>query len=88
MVRLSQLLEAQRFSQAMYTSCGWFFEDLSRIETRNNIGCAAMAIELVKEAMGIDLSSSFRNDLASAKSWITDENGRDIYDHLVAERYI
>ena len=87
-VRLSRLLEAQRFSQAMYTSCGWFFEDLSRIETRNNIGYAAMAIELVRQALDIDLSPSFRNDLASAKSWITDENGRDIYDHLVAERHI
>jgi hypothetical protein len=87
-VRLSQLLEAERYTQAMYTSCGWFFEDLSRIETRNNIGCAAMAIELVNQATGIDLSPSLRNDLASAKSWITDENGRDIYDHLVAARRV
>jgi hypothetical protein len=87
-LRLSQLLEAERYRQAMYTSCGWFFEDLSRIETRNNIGNAAMAIELVKEATGVDLSTSFGNDLASAKSWITDETGRDIYEHLVAERYI
>lgn len=87
-VRLAQLLEAERYSQAMYTSCGWFFEDLSRIETRNNIGYAAMAIELVRQAIGIDLSPSFRNDLADAKSWITDENGRDIYDHLVAQRHI
>lgn len=87
-VRLSQLLEAQRFSQAMYTSCGWFFEDLSRIETRNNIGYAAMAIQLVRQATGIDLSPSFRSDLANAKSWITDENGREIYDRLVAERCI
>jgi alpha-amylase/alpha-mannosidase (GH57 family) len=87
-VRLSQLLEAQRFNQAMYTSCGWFFEDLSRIETRNNIGYAAMAIELVRQAIGIDLSPSFRSDLATVKSWITDENGRDIYDRLIAERRI
>jgi hypothetical protein len=83
-VRLSQLLEAERYSQAMYTSCGWFFEDLSRIETRNNIGYAAMAIELVRQATSIDLSSSFRNDLANARSWITDETGQDIYDHLVS----
>jgi alpha-amylase/alpha-mannosidase (GH57 family) len=87
-VRLSQLLEAERYSQAMYTSCGWFFEDLSRIETRNNIGYAAMAIELVRQATGVDLSASFGNDLASAKSWITDENGRDAYEHLVAARHV
>jgi alpha-amylase/alpha-mannosidase (GH57 family) len=85
---LLHLLEAQRYRQAMYTSCGWFFEDLSRIETRNNIGYAAMAVELVRRATGIDLSSSFRNDLAAAKSWITDENGRDFYDRIVAQRQV
>jgi hypothetical protein len=87
-VRLSQLLEAERYGQAMYTSCGWFFEDLSRIETRNNIGYAAMAIELVRQATGIDLAPSFGKDLASVKSWITDENGQDIYDRLIAQRHI
>jgi hypothetical protein len=87
-IRLLRLLEAQRYRQAMYTSCGWFFEDLSRIETRNNIGHAAMAIELTHQATGIDLSTDFRSDLAAAKSWITDENGKDIYDHIVAKRQI
>ena len=85
-IRLLHLLEAERFCQAMYTSCGWFFEDLSRIETRNNIACAAMAIELTTLATGIDLGPSFRSDLASVKSWLTDENGRDIYDRIVAQR--
>jgi alpha-amylase/alpha-mannosidase (GH57 family) len=87
-IRLLALLEAERYCQAMYTSCGWYFEDLSRIETRNNIANAAMAIELTRQATGIDLSTSFRNDLAAAKSWITDENGRDIYDRIVAQRQV
>ena len=72
----------------MYTSCGWYFEDLSRIETRNNIGYASMAIEQVHLATGVDLSSDFRSDLAAAKSWITDETGKDIYDYIVAQRKI
>jgi len=87
-IRLLRLLEAQRYRQAMYTSCGWFFEDLSRIETRNNIGYAAMAIELTHQATGIDLATDFRSDMAAARSWITDKNGRDIYDHIVAERRV
>ena len=87
-VRLLRLLEAERYCQAMYTSCGWYFEDLSRIEARNNIAYAAMAVELVKQATGIDLASSFRNDLAAAKSWITDETGRDIYDRIVDQRQV
>jgi len=87
-VRLSRLLEAQRYCQAMYTSCGWYFEDLSRIETRNNIGYASMAIEQARLATGVDLSSDFRSDLAAARSWISDEAGKDIYDRIVAQRKI
>jgi hypothetical protein len=87
-IRLSRLLEAQRYCQAMYTSCGWYFEDLSRIETRNNIGYASMAIEQVRLATGIDLSSDFGSDLAAARSWITDETGRDIYTRIVTQRKI
>ena len=87
-VRLLYLLEAERYCQAMYTSCGWYFEDLNRIETRNNIAYAAMAIELVRRATGIDLAQSFRNSLAAAKSWLTDENGRDFYDRIVAKRQV
>lgn len=87
-IRILHLLEAGRYCQATYTSCGWFFEDLSRIEPRNNIAYAAMAIEQVHMATGIDLSEGFRNDLAAAKSWITDETGRDIYDRIVAQRHV
>jgi alpha-amylase/alpha-mannosidase (GH57 family) len=87
-IRLSRLLEAQRYCQAMYTSCGWYFEDLSRIETRNNVGYASMAIEQVRLATGVDLSSDFGSDLAAAKSWITDETGKDIYDRIASQRKI
>jgi alpha-amylase/alpha-mannosidase (GH57 family) len=87
-IRLLRLLDAERYCQAMYTSCGWYFEDLSRIETRNNIGYAAMAVEQAKLATSIDLADSFRSDLAVARSWITDESGRDMYDYVVAQRQI
>lgn len=87
-LRLSRLLEAQRYCQATYTSCGWFFEDLSRIETRSNIAFASMAIEQVRLATGIDLAPDLRNDLAAARSWITDQTGRDIYDRIVSQRSV
>ena len=48
--RILTLLEAQYYRQAMYTSCGFFFEDLSRLEPRYVIAYAAKAIHLVKEA--------------------------------------
>ncbi len=87
-IRIIHLLEAERYCQAMYTSCGWFFEDLSRIEPRNNIGYAAMAIEQTRLATGIDMSDSLRSDLTAVKSWITDETGRDVYDSLTSRRQI
>jgi hypothetical protein len=38
------LLEAQRERQRIFTSCGWFFDDFSRIEPRNNVAYAAQAV--------------------------------------------
>ncbi len=87
-IRILHLLEAERYCQAMYTSCGWYFEDLGRIEPRNNIGYAAMAIEQTRLATRIDLADGFRSDLAAAQSWVTDETGQDVYDRLVATRYV
>jgi hypothetical protein len=82
------LLEAQRHRLAMYASDGWFFDDLSRIEARSNLSHAALAIELTSRATGIDLLPDLRSDLAAAKSWLTDETGRDILDHVVQERHL
>ena len=87
-VRLLLLLEAQRHRLAMYASDGWFFDDLSRIEVRSNLGHAALAVELTSQATGIDLTSDLRSDLAPARSWLTDETGRDLYDRVVLEREI
>lgn len=85
--RILTLLEAQYYRQAMYTSCGFFFEDLSRLEPRYVIAYAAKAIHLVKEATGISLEESFRQDLRLAVSWITDQTGEDIYDDVVQGRF-
>lgn len=54
---LHWLLEAEFERQRMFTSCGWFFEDLNRIEPKNNIAYAAQAVWMVYQATGIDLSS-------------------------------
>jgi len=83
--RILTLLEAQYYRQAMYTSCGFFFEDLSRLEPRYVIAYAAKAINLVKEATGISLEEGFKRDLRLATSWITDQTGEDIYDDVVRE---
>jgi alpha-amylase/alpha-mannosidase (GH57 family) len=85
--RILTLLEAQCYRQAMYTSCGFFFEDLSRLEPRYVIAYAAKAIHLVKEAIGISLEESFKRDLRLAVSWITDQTAEDIYDDVARGRF-
>lgn len=57
------LLKAQYERQRMFTSCGWFFEDFSRIEPRNNLAYAAQAVWLTKLATGIDLAPWIQEDL-------------------------
>ena len=56
MWKIRLLLEAQRERQRIFTSCGWFFDDFSRIEPKNNVAYAAQAVHLARLATGIDLS--------------------------------
>ncbi|HID61695.1 MAG TPA: DUF3536 domain-containing protein [Anaerolineae bacterium] len=81
--RILTLLEAQYYRQAMYTSCGFFFEDLSRLEPRYIIAYATKAIYLVGEATGVSLEEGFKRDLRLAVSWITDQTGEDIYNDVI-----
>jgi len=80
--RTLTLLEAQYYYQYSFTSCGFFFEDLDRIEPRNDIAFARRAISLTWQALGIDLQRDFVNDLRAAKSWRSQLNGADLYKRL------
>jgi hypothetical protein len=51
-VRALELMEMQRHTQLMYTSCGWFFDDISGIETVQVIAYAARVLQLALEAFG------------------------------------
>jgi len=62
-----RLLEMQRHAQLMYTSCGWFFDELSGIETVQVMKHAARAIQLA-EGFGDRLEDGFIGRLAAAKS--------------------
>ncbi len=62
------LLEMERLALAAMTSCGWFFADIGGIEAVLNLKNAARAIELAREASGIDIEPEFRRRLAAAPS--------------------
>ena len=84
-VQALKLLEMQRHALLMYTSCAWFFAEISGIETVQTLAYAARAIQLAREVAGSELEPSFLERLAEAPSnrpQLT-ENGRDVYLKLV-----
>jgi alpha-amylase/alpha-mannosidase (GH57 family) len=83
--RVLKLMELQRHAMLMYTSCGWFFDDISGIETIQILQYAGRAIQLGEELFGKDdIESAFLDFLQRASSNIPEMgNGRDIYRKFV-----
>jgi alpha-amylase/alpha-mannosidase (GH57 family) len=63
-----RLMELQRHLLLMYTSCGWFFDEISRIETVQVLAYAARAIQLAEQVLGVDLEDEFVARLEAAPS--------------------
>ena len=79
-----RLLEMQRHSLLMFTSCGWFFEEISRPEGTQILRYAARAMELAAEVAGVQLEKDFLKLLEQAPSNIdTFRNGAEVYRQLV-----
>ncbi len=77
-------LELQRYAMYMYTSCGWFFDEISGIEPVQNLCYAARVLQLADE-LGHDWEEGFLTLLAKAPSNLPEfENGRDVYDKQVS----
>ena len=78
--RVMRLLEMQRNAMLMYTSCGWFFNDLSGIETVQVLNYAARVAQLAHQVSGEDLEPELLTRLAPAQSNLRDKGtARDIY---------
>ncbi len=78
------LLEMQRNAMLMYTSCGWFFDEPSGLETTQVLRYAARAIQLAEECSGVALEDTFVDMLSAARSNIAEyRNGAVIYDRFV-----
>jgi alpha-amylase/alpha-mannosidase (GH57 family) len=84
-VQVLKLLELQRHALLMYSSCAWFFAEVSGLETVQMLTYAARAIQLAREVGGRELEASFLERLAQAPSNLPQrtENGRDVYVKLV-----
>ena len=83
-VTVLKLLEMQRHAMLMYTSCGWFFDELSGIETVQVIHYAGRALRLAEEISGESIEAEFLQYLAKAKSNLAEQgDGAKIYEKWV-----
>ncbi|MDG2992223.1 DUF3536 domain-containing protein [Candidatus Synechococcus calcipolaris G9] len=79
-----RLLEMQRYALLMYTSCGWFFDEISRPEGVQILRYAARAMELAGDVAGVQLEAALVRRLSEAPSNVECfAHGGEIYDQLV-----
>jgi hypothetical protein len=79
-----KLLELQRYLMLMYTSCGWFFDEVSGIETVQVIQYAGRALQLAGQLFPEGVATPFLDLLAQAKSNLPEQgDGRSIYERYV-----
>ncbi len=83
-INVLKLLELQRHAMFMYTSCGWFFDEVSGIETIQILRYAARVIQLAREISGNDLEPDFLARLELAVGNISEfKNGAEVYRKFV-----
>jgi alpha-amylase/alpha-mannosidase (GH57 family) len=92
-LRLTRLVQVQVHRQRMFSSCGWFFEKLDRPEPRYVIAQAMRAIQLTRQAMGVDLGPDFRCSLCAARceaplGSVQVVTAADLYDEIAATNSI
>jgi alpha-amylase/alpha-mannosidase (GH57 family) len=89
-VRALEVMEMQRHTQLMYTSCGWFFDDISGIETVQVIAYAARVLQLAREIFGVaaaTLEPAFLTRMAEARSNVAAAgDGAKIYKEQVSTK--
>ncbi len=83
-VRALELMELQRFSMLMFTSCGWFFDDVTGLETTQILEYAGRAIDLAHRLGGIDVDADFANALEHARGAPGATSAREVYEKRVA----
>ena len=83
-VAAHKLLELQRHAMLMYTSCGWFFDDLAGIETVQVLRYAARAVQLAAHFSPDDIEGPFLSRLAEGETnSLPKRNGRELYEQTV-----
>jgi alpha-amylase/alpha-mannosidase (GH57 family) len=86
-IQVFELLELERHTQLMYTSCGWFFDEISGIETVQIIAYAGRVLQLAEQLFGEPgkvLEAEFLAALSEALSNVPEiGNGAEVYRRFV-----
>ncbi len=83
-VMVLKLLEMERNAMLMYTSCGWFFDEISGLESVQVMLYAARAMQLAGEISGLRLEETYTKLLEKAPSnYFAYANGAEVYEKLV-----
>ncbi len=85
-IKLLRLLEMQRNAMLMYTSCGWFFDEISGIETMQILQYALRAIDYARQVNGAELHEGFERRLEKAPSNVYENGASSFRDHVVPTR--
>lgn len=79
-VRSLSLMEMARHAMLMYTSCGWYFDDLSGIETVQCMQYAARVAELIDDVGGAPVEPELIDRLSAASSNLAEAgDGRRVW---------
>ncbi|MHB9027582.1 MAG: DUF3536 domain-containing protein [Candidatus Latescibacterota bacterium] len=83
-IRMLRLLEMQRHAMLMFTSCGWFFDEISGIETVQVMLYAKRAMQIVRDLTGQNFEPMYTKMLENAPSNIPQfGNGARVYGKFV-----
>lgn len=82
--RALRLLEMQRNAMLMYTSCGWFFDELTGIETVQVLQYAGRVIQISEGLFEESFEEDFLDRLGKAQSNLREHgDGRSVYVNMV-----
>jgi alpha-amylase/alpha-mannosidase (GH57 family) len=82
--QILRILEVQRNAMLMYTSCGWFFDEVSGIETTQIMQYACRAMQLVSQISDYNLEMEFRKRLEDVPSNVPGlQNASNVYTKFV-----
>jgi len=85
-IQLLRCMEMQRNALLMFTSCGWFFDEISGIETNQILQYANRSIHYADQVAGVELHHDFVKGLEQAPSNVFENGAVSYLRHVVPAR--